>query len=447
MSAIGNAASTDPILRVLDFLTIDSTAEGVRWPSARRFAAIAWRYGSSASGPISIAGAHFIASLIFLHSLSRMEFGLFAFLLVVVPFCMSVTSALLGAPFSASIARAKDLGEGEVVTYLKMNVVTAGSAVVVVTALMLFAGAPIAVALMMGIYGAVMVLRWFGRCFAFAGRNPFRAVSSDFLYSGSLIAALLLLTLLHRLSMTSAAVALLACACFSLPAFGADYLRRQLRPGNSGSLAAYAPIWRDLTRWSVLGVALTELTANAHAYLVTFISGPSSFALLALGSLVMRPVSLVFSALPDMERPIMARAIAAGNSQAAFRTVNEFRTATGAVWAATLVLAGVLLTWFPHLLLKKGYDETQVIAVIAMWSAIMLVRAIRTPENVFLQAAGEFKGLARAGMWSSVVSMVLTLALLFAFGPIVSLGGILAGDIVMTLSIFSLTKAWKARYA
>jgi O-antigen/teichoic acid export membrane protein len=161
----------------------------------------------------------------------------------------------------------------------------------------------------------------------------------------------------------------------------------------------------------------------------------------------MRPVSLVFSALPDMERPIMARAIAAGNSQAAFRTVNEFRTATGAVWAATLLLAGVLLTWFPHLLLKKGYDETQVIAVIAMWSAIMLVRAIRTPENVFLQAAGEFKGLARAGMWSSVVSMVLTLALLFAFGPIVSLGGILAGDIVMTLNIFSLTKAWKARYA
>jgi hypothetical protein len=292
-----------------------------------------------------------------------------------------------------------------------------------------------------------MVLRWFGRCFAFAGRNPFRAVSSDFLYSGSLIAALVLLDLSHRLSITAAAVALLACAAFSLPAFGMDYLRRQLRPGNTGSLAAYGPIWRDLTRWSVLGVALTELTANAHAYLVTFISGPSSFALLALGSLVMRPVSLVFSALPDMERPIMARAIVAGNGAAAFRTVNEFRTATGAVWAATLVLAGVLLTWFPHLLLKKGYDETQVIAVIAMWSAIMLVRAIRTPENVFLQAAGEFKGLARAGMFSSVVSMILTLVLLFAFGPIVSLGGILAGDIVMTLGIFSLTKAWKARHA
>jgi hypothetical protein len=262
-----------------------------------------------------------------------------------------------------------------------------------------------------------------------------------------LIVTLLALTAFRDLTMTYSATALLACACVSLPAFGAGYLRRQLRPGKAGSMAAYLPMWRELTCWSVLGVMLTELTANAHAYLVTFISGPSSFALLALGSLVMRPVSLVFSALPDMERPVMGRAIAAGNTKAAFRTVNEFRTATGAVWAATLLLAGVLLLWFPHLLLKKGYDETQVIAVIAMWSAIMLVRAIRTPESVFLQAAGEYRGLARAGMKSSIVSMTLTMALLFAFGLIASLGGILAGDIAMTLGISSLTKAWKARHA
>jgi O-antigen/teichoic acid export membrane protein len=447
MSAQGRAVHSDPILRVLDFLTLDATAQDVRWPAARRFAGLAWRYGSSAAGPVSIAGAHFIAALIFLHGLSRTEFGLFSFLLVVVPFCMSLVGALVGAPISTAIARSADLSDGEISTFLKMNAVFACLSCAVVFALMCFAGAPIGVSLMLGVYGGVMVLRWFARCFAYVGHNPFRAVSSDFFYSGSLIVSLLALTFLHGLTIGSAAVALLACACVSLPAFGASYLRKQLRPGAAGSVAAYLPIWRELTRWSALGVMLTELTANAHAYLVTFISGPSSFALLALGSLVMRPVSLVFSALPDMERPIMGRAIAAGNTAAAFRSVNEFRTATGAVWAATLLLAGVLLTWFPHLLLKKGYDETQVIAVIAMWSAIMLVRAIRTPESVFLQAAGEYLGLARAGMRSSVVSLMLTLVLLFAFGPIVSLGGIFAGDVVMTLGIFSLTKAWKARHA
>ena len=447
MSAIGRGAQTDPILRVLDFLTLDTGAEDVRWPVARRVAGIAWRYGSSAAGPVSIAGAHFIAALIFLHGLSRIEFGLFSFLLVVVPFCMSITGSLVGAPLSNGMTRSAQIDESQLSTFFKMNIVTACIATAVVFAMMLSAGAPPVVAVLLGVYGGVMVVRWFARCFAYVGHNPFRAVSSDFLYSGALVVTLLSLVLLHKLTMGAASVALLACAGLSLPAFGMAYLRKQIRPGSSGSIAAYLPIWRDLTRWSALGVLLTELTANAHAYLVTFISGPSSFALLALGSLVMRPVSLVFSALPDMERPIMGRAIAAGNSAAAFRTVNEFRTATSAVWAATLLLAGVLLTWFPHLLLKKGYDETQVIAVIAIWSAIMLVRAIRTPENVFLQAAGEYQGLARASMRSSVVSLALTLVLLFAFGPIASLCGILGGDITMTLGIFALTKAWKARHA
>ena len=70
-----------------------------------------------------------------------------------------------------------------------------------------------------------------------------------------------------------------------------------------------APIWQEFARWAVFGVVLTEFTANAHAYLVTFISGPKAFAVLALGSLLMRPASLVLSALPDIERPRMARKI------------------------------------------------------------------------------------------------------------------------------------------
>ena len=53
------------------------------------------------------------------------------------------------------------------------------------------------------------------------------------------------------------------------------------------------------------------MTVNAHAYLVTFISGPGPFALLAVGQMLMRPASLVQSALPDLERPAMTRAIAA----------------------------------------------------------------------------------------------------------------------------------------
>jgi hypothetical protein len=68
---------------------------------------------------------------------------------------------------------------------------------------------------------------------------------------------------------------------------------------------------------------------------------------------------------------------------------------------------------------------------------------VRTPDAVFLQAAGEFQDLAAIGMKASVVSLAATLVLLLAFGPIASLLGIVAGDVVMSLGIFQRTRAWK----
>ncbi len=57
----------------------------------------------------------------------------------------------------------------------------------------------------------------------------------------------------------------------------------------TGFASVYAPIWKNVTRWSLMGVVLSEMTANAYAYLVTFISGAHAFALLAIGSLMLRP--------------------------------------------------------------------------------------------------------------------------------------------------------------
>ena len=194
-------------------------------------------------------------------------------------------------------------------------------------------------------------------------------------------------------------------------------------------------------------MVLSETTVNAHAYLVTFISGPRAFAVLAIGTLLMRPVSLVLTALPDMERPLMSRALRACEPQRAFRIVKEFRTAAGAIWLATILLAAALLLWFPHLVLKKEYPLGDVAAVVGISAAIMALRSLRTPDSVLLQAAGEFRALAGAGAWSSIVSLVATFGLLMLVGPIAALGGILIGDIVATERTFALARRWRRSHA
>ena len=73
----------------------------------------------------------------------------------------------------------------------------------------------------------------------------------------------------------------------------------------------------------------------------------------------------------------------------------------------------------------------------------MAARSLRTPLAVLLQAAGAFKLLARIGGWSALVSVSSTLALLLTLGPITSLGGILAGDITILITIWMVTRRLK----
>src|SRR6185503_10271494 len=55
--------------------------------AAARLVSAGSRYALSALGPVSVSAAHFIAALIFLHTLPRAAFGQFSFLIIVSAFC------------------------------------------------------------------------------------------------------------------------------------------------------------------------------------------------------------------------------------------------------------------------------------------------------------------------------------------------------------------------
>ncbi|MDE3115117.1 MAG: hypothetical protein KGL26_05890 [Pseudomonadota bacterium] len=404
------------------------------------------RYGLSAGGPVTTSAAHFITSMILLQALAPADFGLFAFLLIVVPFCLSLSGSLVAAPFVSDLRRSGKVDAASLATHLKVNLVLSALAAAAVAAAVAVNGTDSITSLLFGLYGGVMVLRAFGRSYAYVLDRPARVLASDMSYGGSLVLGLAALLAFGALTMVHAAAMLLGAALLGFAGLGRPHLMRQLLPGSAGRLRSYAGSWRELARWAMLGVILTEFTANAHAYVVTFIAGPKAFALLALGALVMRPASLVLSALPDIERPRMAKKIGMNDITGAFRTMTEFRYAAIAVWLGTLALAAAILFWFPELLLKKGYDETQVLMVVVLWGVILAVRTLRTPESVLLQAAGEFRTLAGVSLWSSLTAMTLTFGLLLAFGPVAALGGILAGDLVMTVRIHVLVARWKARH-
>jgi O-antigen/teichoic acid export membrane protein len=414
---------------------------------ARLFATVG-RYTLSASGPVATSGVHFLISFIFMREMFAHQFGMFSFVMVIVPFCMSMIAAALSLPITRSLDKAGIPDASIVATSLKMNILLSAFAMLVVSNALLFIGAPSNVALLMGLYGGVMSCRWFLRCFANNRGQVKRAVASDLIYAGGLLAAIAVMKLTGHVDLTTGAAMMLASGLAGLAPFGFKLLvRDHLSALRHGSLTAYRGTFRDLTRWSLAGVVLTEVTVNAHAYLVTFLAGPGAFALLALGQLLMRPTSLVQGTLPDIERPVMTRAIKAEDEAKLSRVTREFRFALLAVWLGTALLAAGLLLWAPDLLLKNRYAAKDVIEVTAITATIMLVRNFRAPLGTLLQAAGEFKALAKVSSLTSVISILATLALLLTLGPIASLGGILLGELVTWYCCHQLVAQWRARHA
>ena len=415
-------------------------------PSAPSWLAAACRYAVSTSGPIATSGAHFLAALLLVRNLPAFEFGLFSFVLVIVPFCMSIIAALLVLPVNSALGEAEDKRARTEAACLKMSLILTTLAGLAVFAFLAIAHAPVLAALPLALFGALLTYRWFARCFAFVKGRAGTAIASDLTYAASLVAGLALLLSSRHVAFLPAACLLPAAALTGILPFGADFFRDQIASLTQGRLGDYRAIFRDLTRWALFGVILTEFTVNAHAYLVTFISGPGPFALLAVGQILMRPASLVQSALPDLERPRLTRAIAASDHEKLGGMMRDFRLALIAVWLGTAALAAAILIFMPHLILKRGYPQHDALLVTFITAVIMLVRSYRTPLATFMQAAGAFKALMGIGVYSSTISIALTLALLLAFGPIASLCGILAGEIVILLRLKHMMDKWQIRH-
>jgi hypothetical protein len=414
-------------------------------PVLSRLGAMTLRHGTAAVGPLTVSGVHFLIALLLLRWLTAAEFGQFSFMLVVTALCISLTNGLLGAPL-ASIAHALPEGvQSELDTYFKSSLLLACCLVVAVSAIALLSLVPPAAAALFGLYAGTMSLRLIARTYAYTKGAVRAVVSSDCVYSFSILLGLFVLLTRDRIELSGVALAMVAGAVLALAPFGLSFLATMVRSVRVGSVRAYRSVWQSLTRWSVLGVVTTEMTINAHAYLVTFIRGPGAFALLAVGALFMRPFSLIATALPDQERPAMAQNIANGDPDRAMRIAREYLFIMVAVWIATIALAWTVLDVFPGFVVKKGFDVASVSTVVVLWALITAARGLRAPDAVLLQAAREFKSLASASVKSSVVALLSTLALLLLMGPVASLAGILFGDLVMLAMVFSSVRAWRSR--
>lgn len=413
--------------------------------AVRKLAGELLRYGLAVAGPIASAGIQFVLALVLLRFLDPPAFGVFSFLLVASQFSWGVWGALFCAPLPALLTTADGTSHDDLLPGLFAgNLLGAAIAFGVFLAIAMALGTGLIAAAAFAAFAAIALLRWFARAHAYATGNPMRATVSDMVYSGVLLVGVALVAVVETARLEIAFAAMLASVAMGLLPFGRRYLGAQFTMGSFRSLGSYGRVWRRHARWSLLGVLTTEATANSHVYIVTLIAGPTAYAPIAASGLLIRPVTVAANALTEFERARMARQIGDGRVDQALRSVRFFRVVLVAVWVATALAAAWLLAFAPHVVFPRQYSFETLAIGTALWMVVAVIRLLRTPESVLLQAFGAFRPLAYASVMSSSISVAAVIALLVLVNPLWSVAGVLVGEAAFAGWIWLQTRRWLA---
>jgi O-antigen/teichoic acid export membrane protein len=401
-------------------------------------------YSLAALGPLLTAVTQFLLALLMIRHLSAAEFGLFSFTLVIMQFGSGIWSALFCAPLPIVIAqRGHDDQTAVVQSLFTANLLLALCAALLFLGVGHMLGLSLGTNLMFASLGALGLLRWFARAYSYARGEPRRTTLSDLSYASVVGLGTLGLFFSGSSRLIDAYGVLLASTVMSLIFFGLSFLKSQFASLSFSTLGRYREVWNKHARWALVGVVTTEATANAHAYMVIFLSGPRAFAPLAASALLIRPVTVFMNALTEFERPAMARQIAAGNIEGALRSLLIFRLVLCIIWLGTSIAAITLVVHIPRLIFPAEYGQNELLIGLVLWLLVAAARAGRTPESTLLQAAGVFRELAKASVYSSVFSIMAVLAILLLAGPLWSIAGILCGELVFLVCIWRQTRLWR----
>lgn len=410
------------------------------------------RYALAFLGPASSALAQFVISLILLHMLPADAFGGFSLLFIAAQFSWGIWSALFCAPLPVLMAEASGAAglhrtndRSTALAALKINGLAAPLVGLIFFVIAYLLGLGRGAALLFCCFVIFSLWRWFARSYAYASGRQSDTVVSDLVYSLFLLGGGALLYLRWNAPLVVASGALALGSLAGLLVFGPAYLAAQF--GRSGSLRedwrSYCRIWRQHSGWSLLGVLTTETTANAHSYVVTLLLGPGAFAVVAASVLFTRPISVVLNALNEFERAQMAREIAAGDAAALHGSMRFFRAILGICWTGTVGLIVALFVAAPHLIVPPAYDLRAIELGAALWMIVIAVRILRAPESAMMQGGGAFRPLAFASVYSAGVSVVAAFLMVLEFGPVWSIIGIFAGELVFAVHLWLQARRWR----
>lgn len=398
------------------------------------------RFIIAIGGSAGVALSGFILSILLLRTVTPAQFGVYGFIQVVIALGFGLSNALFGSPLTVALNRTETPKSSTAESYFKGSFLISLLASLSLVPLAISFGESPEIGAAFSASAMLMWTRWMGRSYANAIHQHKKVAVSDACYTVITLIGAAILFVLNEVSIKHVVSLQSLGAGLGLLALGLKSLIVQLRGIWKGPSAPFRQGFKEQGRHALLGVITTEATANVHSYLVTLMLGPAAFAPLAASVLLFRPVPLVILSLTQLERPRIAQLLRDIQLKAAWRAIRFFRGTVLTFWIFNLAIIYWIVTHYLDVVIRGHYDAKVIIQATYFWAAIMGLRCLRGPESALLQANGDFKQLARVTVVSSLVTMPLVAALVYFYGAIWSLAGILTGEALATALTRSLAR-------
>ncbi len=412
-----------------------------------KFRNIIGRLGNLA-GPIVFAFSGFLAALVVQRTCSTHEFGIFAFIQVILATGMALTNGLISVPALAEVARNRDRMSVAKV-FLPVGVLYCLIGALLTLPVAIFAGASPEIAVTSVILAFVTWTRYLYRALALMLLERKGATRSDVLYG---IAYSLCLGVCYWLGSVTLISVLILQILSSLVAV--ITVARPVGGITASRLSAfneYALSFRAVGFGAAIVAVCGQVSSSAHAYITTLWLSPSAFAPLALATLVYRPLGVVLTGIMQFESPRLANLFSSDDEQrndhGVKKVLNEIYSILSISWVANSIIAGCVAVYATSILGNRQYSIPDVRVALVLVGVLVLLRAAREPQTALLGVAGASNQLARISIVCSVVtlSIVAGFAWLFSASPALTLVGPVIGEAINLMAVLHLANRYQNR--
>ncbi len=394
---------------------------------------IARRVLLSLGGEGMQSGFHFLLSLFLIRTLSTHDFGVFAITFVVGGVSLSYGNALISIPAAVRIGR---LTRRRAIDYQDVQFGTVALVISLLTGTVTIVGMQFALGHAADSFSAgaligLWTLRNHVRTMLFARRLQTAGMISDFSYAtSSAIAVGILLWLRPSTSPVCDVVSGLAIAnaIAIYLAFRSAHIRPRVTFRRS-VMDRYREIRRDIG-WSVVNATTWNVQSQSLTFLVAAFAGPAAYAPIAAGAVLFTPLRPAVWALVNVFRAEFAAGLAARRFD---RLRYTLLTLCGLVALACLTAGSFVWLGWPYLsthLFDSKFDDAGMPLIVGLSFLSVLIYLTYNVAVILVQAAGEFRQVALATAFGSVVSLVSVSVLLATTSVAWSLAGVVAGEAV-----------------